>query len=79
MTRLAVAAAAFLALFTVMAQEASALTVSTRQCVNRERRASRDALRTLRAQEQSTLLQKIASCCFKPLDLFSGHLSSPVP
>jgi hypothetical protein len=62
MTRLAVAAAAFLALFAVVTQEASALTATTRQCVNRERRASRDALRTLRAQEQSTILQKISSC-----------------
>jgi hypothetical protein len=62
MTRLAVAAAAFLALFAVVTQEASALTATTRQCVARERRASRDALRTLRAQEQANLNQKVASC-----------------
>ena len=62
MTRLVVAAAAFLALFTVMAQEASALTATTRQCVNREKRASRDALRAFRAQEAATINQKVANC-----------------
>ena len=62
MTRLAVAAAAFLALFAVMAQEASALTATTRQCVNREKRGYRDALNSARAQERDTLNQKVASC-----------------
>jgi hypothetical protein len=62
MTRFAVAAAAVLALFVVVANEASALTATTRQCISRERRSARDALRTLRITEQNALNQRIASC-----------------
>jgi hypothetical protein len=62
MTRLAVAAAAFLALFAIVTQEASALTATTRQCIARERRAYRDALRAARASELNTFNQKYQSC-----------------
>lgn len=62
MTRFTVAAAAFLALFVVVANEANALTATTRQCISRERRAFRDAVRTARAAENAAFLQKQASC-----------------
>jgi hypothetical protein len=62
MTRLSVAAAAFLALFAVVTHEASALTATTRQCIARERRAYRDALRTARVTELNTFNQKYQSC-----------------
>ncbi len=62
MTRFAVAAAAFLALFAVVAQEAGAITATTRQCISRERRAFRDALKTARATETATFNQKYQDC-----------------
>ena len=65
MTRFAVAAAAFLALSAVVANEASALTSTTRQCISRERKAYRDALRGARSDEL-TKFQTAYKDCFGP-------------
>src|SRR5262245_53158053 len=62
MTRFAIAAAGFLALFALAANEASALTSTTRQCISRERKAYRDALRAARAGELRTFQGKYSDC-----------------
>jgi hypothetical protein len=62
MTRFAIAAAGFLALFALAANEASALTSTTRQCISRERKAYRDALRAARAEELRTFQSKYSDC-----------------
>src|SRR5262245_51610429 len=62
MTRLAVALAAVLALLSLGANEANALTAKTRVCISQKRLEYRNALKTDRATELATFQAKYRAC-----------------
>src|SRR4029453_1947489 len=62
MPRLAVALAAVLALLSIGANEASALTAKTRVCISQKRLEYRNALKTLRSTELATFQAKYRAC-----------------